>query len=110
MPKYGRKLSEQDVKEAAVGSADYTPYLDVVQAALREPESAAYAFELTAEEVKDRRSHKRRFKTAADLLGYTLVWLNVNPAKVLEDELWARLYKKGEEPVRRPRRKREPAE
>jgi hypothetical protein len=71
----------------------------------RNPNARQHKFGLSGDEVEQRRTHKRRFKAAAEMVGYTLEWLPDPQKKIARDELWARLYKQGQEPAKRQRRK-----
>jgi hypothetical protein len=107
MPEYRGELSEQERREVlSSAGADYGPYIDLVRRAVESnPDSRQHKFGLTAGEVEQRRTHKRRFKAAAEMIGYTLEWLPDPQKRVPQDELWARIYKQGQEPVKRQRKK-----
>jgi hypothetical protein len=107
VPEYRGELTEQERREVlSSAGADYGTYVELVRQAVEEnPNSRQFKFGLTADEVKERRTHKRRFKAAADMAGYTLEWLPDPQRNIAPDELWARIYKRGEEPVKRQRKK-----
>jgi hypothetical protein len=108
MPEYRGELTEQERRETlASAGADYGPYIDLVrQAVERNPQARQHKFGLTGEEVAQRRTHKRRFKAAAEMIGYTLEWIPDQRKQIPPDELWARLYKQGAEPAKRARKKK----
>ncbi len=107
MPQYLGELGDEERRRVlASGGADYGPYIDLVRRAVAEhPDSKQHKFGLSADEVPDRRAHKRRFKAAAEMVGYTLDWLPDPQKKIAPEELWARLYKHGGEPVKKQRKK-----
>jgi hypothetical protein len=107
MPDYRGELTEQERKEVlSSAGADYGLYIDLVRKAVEQnPGGRQHKFGLAADEVKDRRTHKRRFKTAAHMLGYTLEWIPDQRKQIPPDELWARIYKQGQEPAKRQRKK-----
>ncbi len=106
MPEYRGELSEQERREVlSSAGADYGPYIDLVRQAVEgSPNARQHKFGLTGDEVDQRRTHKRRFKAAAEMVGYTLEWIPDPQHKVPDDELWARLYKQGQEPAKRQRK------
>ncbi len=106
MPNYRGELLEEERKQVlSAAGADYGPYIDLVREAVEQhPNARQHKFGLSANEVKDRRTHKRRFKAAAEMVGYTLEWIPDPQHKVPDDELWARLYKQGQEPAKRQRK------
>jgi hypothetical protein len=77
VPTYLGELSEQERKETLSQSgADYGPYIDLVRHAVElHPAGRQFKFGLTPDEVKNRRAEKRRFKAAAEMVGYKLEWL-----------------------------------
>jgi hypothetical protein len=106
MPEYRGELTEQERREVlSSAGADYGTYIELVRKAVEgKPDSKQHKFGLTAGEVKERRAHKRRFKAAAEMVGYTLEWVPDPQKKVPPDELWARVYKHGQEPPKRQRK------
>jgi len=108
MPDYRGELTEQERKEVlSSAGADYGPYIDLVRNAVEQhPNVRQHKFGLAADEVRDRRTHKRRFKAAAEMAGYTLEWIPDPKSKIARDELWARIYQQGQEPAKRGRKRK----
>jgi hypothetical protein len=106
MPDYRGELTEQERRETlSSAGADYGTYIELVRQAVEgNPNSTQHKFGLTADEVRERRAHTRRFKAAAEMAGYTLEWLPDPQRKIAQDELWARVYKQGQEPPKRQRK------
>ena len=108
MPDYRGMVTEQERRETlSTAGADYGTYTDLVRnAAEGNPDGTLHKFGLSADEVTERRAHKRRFKAAAEMAGYTLEWLPDPQKRIAPDELWARLYRHGHAPPKRQRRPR----
>jgi hypothetical protein len=108
MPGYGGGVTKEESRRTlSTAGAEIGPYIDLVRQAVEQnPDAEIQKFVLSANEVKDRRAHKRRFTAAAESLGYRLQWVQDPQKRISLDELWARIYKHGHEPAKRPRKSR----